>query len=390
MPKPTKSESKQDFLKRCTQNLIDRESQDQDQAYAACNGMWDEAKNTRSALSLSAPMEMQAPGQDDGKPKSFLITAYTGQLLDLGWAGKLIIDVKGIKADAKMPILREHMRDRVVGFSQKAWQQGGNFLISGLFSQKTADAQEVQALGEEGFPWQASVGIWPQKVKVLESDKETARVNGQEIAGPVEIWSESVVREVSFVSLGADDNTAAIVLSREISVPVEVERAINTQEEPQMAMNLKQLEQEAPELLNEIRVQARTEGRDAYLAEGAAAERSRVMEILGADGDPATSRKAIEEGITAAETFKLLFAAERAMRTEALKGLEAAAPAPMGQAPPAPSPAEDTRPADVILAEKARALAATEKINLAEAQNRVFADPANAALVTKWQPGGVH
>jgi hypothetical protein len=389
MPKPTKSESKQDFLKRCTQNLIDREGQDQDQAYAACNGMWDEAKNTRSALSLSAPMELQAPGPDDGKPKSFLITAYTGQLLDLGWFGKLIIDVKGIKADAKMPILREHMRDRVVGFSQKAWQQGGNFLISGLFSQKTADAQEVQALGEEGFPWQASVGIWPQKVKVLESDKETARVNGQEIAGPVEIWSESVVREVSFVSLGADDNTAAIVLSRETNIPVEIERAIQ-EEELQMAITLVQLEKEAPELLNEIRVQARTEGRDAHLAEGAAAERARVMEILGADGDPVTSKKAIEDGTPAAETFKLLFVAERAMRTEALKGLEAAAPASMGPALPVYSPAEDTRPADVVLAEKARALAATEKINLAEAQKRVFADPANAALVTKWQPGGVH
>jgi hypothetical protein len=390
MPKPSKSESKQDFLKRCTQDVMGKEGQDQDQAFATCNGMWDAAKNTRSALSLTAPMDLQAPGPEEGKPKAFLITAYTGQLIDLGYYGKLIIDVKGIKAEAKMPILREHLRDRVVGFSKKAWAEGGNFLISGLFSQKTADAQEVLALGEEGFPWQASVGIWPQKVKVLGSDKETAKVNGQEIAGPVEIWSESVVREVSFVSLGADDHTAAIVLSRETDVPVEIERPKTAQEELKMPTTLVILEKEAPELLNEIRVQARNEGRDVHMAEGVAAERARVMEILSADGDPATTRKAIEDGTPAADTFKLLFAAEKSRRSQALTELETSAAPSMGQTQPANPAAADKRPADVVLAEKARELAVKEKIDLAEAQRQVFADPANAALVCQWQPGGVH
>jgi hypothetical protein len=330
MPKPNKGEAKQDFLKRCTGELVDREGKSSDQAYAVCNSLWDTAKNTRSALSLAAPLNLEAP-DGGGKPKEFLITAYSGKLLDLGWFGKIIIDLKGIKADPKMPVLREHLRDRVVGFSKKAWVAEGNFLISGQFSQKTADAQEVLDLGEEGFPWQASVGIWPVKIKALASDKESVKINGQQITGPVEIWSESVVREVSFVSLGADDNTAAIVLSREIEVPVEVEGALNKQEDEVMPITLAQLEKEAPELLTQIREQARTEGVTAGLLDGAQAERDRIAKILRADGDRALTLEAVEQGETVEAALGKLLQAEKLSRNQELERLKANAPASMGQ-----------------------------------------------------------
>jgi hypothetical protein len=330
MPKPNKGEGKQDFLKRCTQQLVNQEGKSDDQAYGACNGMWDAARNTRSALSLAAPLNLESP--EGGKSKGFLITAYTGALMDLGWYGKLIIDLKGIKAEAKMPVLREHLRTRVVGFSKKAWLQEGNFLISGLFSTKTADGQEVLSLGEEGFPWQASVGIWPLKVKMLGSDKEMAKVNGQEIAGPAEIWTESMVREVSFVSLGADENTAAIVLSRDIDVPVEVEQAIKKQEEEIMPITLAQLEKEAPELLTQIREQARAEGQAAGLEEGSAQERDRVVKILRAGGDQDLTLEAVEQGDAVETALGKLLQAEKVGRVAELDRMQAGAPGSMGSA----------------------------------------------------------
>jgi hypothetical protein len=329
LPKPNKGEAKQDYLKRCTDQLVSQEGKPADQAFAMCNSFWDQAKNTRSALSLTATVSLAAG--DDNKPKTFLITAYTGQIVDLGWFGKFVFDLQGIKAAAKMPVLREHQRDRVVGFSKKAWVQEGNFLISGTFSQKTPDAQEVLDLGEEGFPWQASVGIWPLKIKVLESDKESAKVNGQEIVGPVEIWLESVVREVSFVSLGADDHTAAIVLSRDADVPVEIEGAAKLHKEDIMPINLVQLEQEAPELLNQIREQARSEGVAAGLVDGAQAERDRVMKILRADGDRALTLEAVEQGSTVETALEKLLQAEKVSRVRELENMKAAAPASMGQ-----------------------------------------------------------
>jgi hypothetical protein len=354
MPKPNKGESKQDYLKRCTDQLTGQEGKTADQAFAMCNGMWDSAKNTRSALSLSAPLNLEAP-DGNGKAKLFLITAYSGKLLDLGWYGKLIIDLKGIKAEPKMPVLREHLRDRVVGFSKKAWVQEGNFLISGQFSQRTADAQEVLSLGEEGFPWQASVGIWPLKVKVLDSDKETAKVNGQDISGPAEIWSESVVREVSFVSLGADENTAAIVLSRDTEVPVEIERATKKQEDVIMPISLAQMEQEAPELLIQIREQARTEGVTAGLLDGAQAERDRVMKILRADGDRALTLEVVEQGETVEDALGKLFQAEKLSRAQELERLKAAAPGSMGQGSnPAPEADFEAKVKELQLAGKTR------------------------------------
>jgi hypothetical protein len=331
MPKPNDGESKQDYLKRCTAELVSQEGKPADQAYAVCNGMWDTAKNTRSALSLAAPLGLDMAVA--GKAKTFLITAYSGALLDLGWYGKLIIDLQGIKAEPKIPVLREHMRDRVVGFSKKAWVQEGNFLISGQFSQKTPDAQEVLDLGEEGYPWQASVGVWPMKVKVLDSETETALINGQEISGPVEIWVESAVREVSFVSLGADDQTAAIVLSRDTTVPVEIDLAIKTQEDVIMPITLAQVEQEAPELLTQIREQARTEGVTAGLLDGTQAERDRVVQILRADGDGAVTLEAVEQGLTVEAALGKLLRAEKLFRDQRLDRMMAEAPASLGQGP---------------------------------------------------------
>jgi hypothetical protein len=353
MPKPKKNESKQDFLKRCTSELIDQEGREKDQAFAMCNAFWDDSKSQRSSLNLTAPMTLAppaAPGEPKGK--NFLITAYTGAPVERCWGGPLIIATSGIKANAKMPVLREHTRDRVVGYSTKAWKENANFLIRGEFSAKTPDGQEVLALAEEGFPWQASLGVWPVKIQILESDKESATVNGQKITGPAEIWLECYVREVSFCAVGADDQTAAISLTEnQTKVPVSIERAgPQNKEEEAMPITLQQLEAEAPALLKEIRDKAQAEGAagvklDALLAqepakaetlrtEGESRERTRVMEILEYEGDAAVTLEAIKSGKNFAEMVKLSRLAEKAGREQALAAMQSGAPTALGQTQP--------------------------------------------------------
>jgi hypothetical protein len=379
MPKPKKGESKTDYLTRCTKEVVKKEGKDADQAYAMCNRYWDQEKSQRSALSLSAPLALA--GED--KLDSFLITAYTGQLIDLGFWGKFIIDVAGLQAGSKIPILREHQRDRVVGYSTKTWKDGHNFLLAGDFSKATPTGSEVLALAREGFPWQASIGVWPKKVKVLENDKETVQVNGQELKGPLEIWTESYVREVSFVALGADDQTAGITLALDTEkVPVSIERAQNKEDGP-MEITLQFLENEAPGLLGEIQTQAWEEGLETGRIEGVDMERARVKSILEAEADQEATKQAILEGIPVEAAFKMFFEAEKAFRDDALKKLKEAAPPPQGQEPPK-DPETEVKDPDAKLAQMARELAEKEGIPLDEATERVFAE--NPELAGKWMP----
>lgn len=333
MPKPKKNESKQDFLNRCTKELIENEDRSADQAYAMCNAFWDEKTGERSVLSLSAPLELKGEAAD-GEKKSFMITAYTGKTIK-SWFGSLIFDVKGMAAKAKIPILREHQRDRVVGFSTKSWKDNNYFFISGDFSESTQDGREVLKLGEEGFPWQASVGIWPQRVEVLEK-KGKAVVNGQAVDGPAEIWRESLVGEVSFVSLGADDDTAAIVLSDQgLKVPVSI-YSVKQQSQEEKDMDLKTLQAEHPELFKEVRGMGLAEGFETGkaegLKEGAEAERARIIEIREAafDGQEALVDELIAEGTGVADAVKQLNRDQKARVQGELEKIEKSDTGDMG------------------------------------------------------------
>jgi hypothetical protein len=379
MPKPNKSESKQDFLKRCTEAAIG-EGQDSRQAYAACNVLWNAERGTRQALTLSLPVELTAVGEiDAAKPdqaevrRQFAITAYTGKELDT-WFGRLVIDVDGIATKEKMPVLREHARDRVVGYGQ-SYKDNGALYVAGEFSKSTRDAREVLALADEGYPWQASVAVWPQKVMNLKDEKMRATVNGREFSGPAEVWLESKVGEVSFVSLGRDDDTAAIVLSAGTDdVPVEIVNPQPIKEEFDMEFTLENLTKEAPELLAQIKKES--------FDQGVSQERGRVSEILAADGDAEVAKKAIADGTPAGECFKLFFQAEKQKRADGLRELAQQATPPQGaEEPPVPPPAE---PAHLQLARKARAIAAEKGIGLEQAQQIAFAS--NPDLAKAWTP----
>jgi vacuolar-type H+-ATPase subunit H len=336
MPKPNKDEEKNDYLKRCTADVV-AEGKSPDQAFAICNRSWDDSKKQRAALSLSVPVQLAMNA--DGEPgDGFMVTAYTGQIIDMGFWGRYLFDLSGMKLAQKIPILREHARDRVVGYSTKTWVDNGNLLLTGKFSGKTQDGLEVKELALDGFPWQASIGVWPKKLKVLDSEKDTATVNGQEVSGPLEIWTESQVREVSFVALGADGDTAAIALNlQELDkVPVSFERAEKLIEEAKNMpeLTIEKLMSEAPALVAEIRAAAAEGGLREGRELGIQDERSRVLKIIQADGDRELTLAAVEDGSTVETAFSLFLQAEKDRKTAALEKMRQEAPVSMGQGQP--------------------------------------------------------
>jgi hypothetical protein len=141
-----------------------------------------------TGLSLQVPVQFGSEAAT-ARQGDFLMEAYTGQVVERWW-GRLAIDIEGIEAKKTIPILRDHRTDQIVGFSNDAWADG-SFYVSGRFSKSAPHAGEVRSLAQEGFPWQASIGVAPKKVLRLEQG-EAMTVNGQEVAGPAEVWKRAV------------------------------------------------------------------------------------------------------------------------------------------------------------------------------------------------------
>jgi len=344
MPRVKKDESKQDFLKRCTKQLIDNEGRKPKEAYAVCNSLWDKSKGEAS-LTLSAPIDMTLEAKENER-RTFLITAKTKEPLKV-WGETIFIDIEGVQTAEKLPVLREHDRRAIVGYGA-AFKEDSTLYIEGEFSKNTRDGREVLALADEGYPWQASIGIWFDKMEVLEDEKSKAEVNGRTVKGPAVIMRESRVREVSFVTLGADDKTAAIALSDECCG-----EDINTKQEVKKKMNLEELKKEHPELIEKAENAAYSRGYDDGRKDGEESERMRVVEILEADADGEMTLTAIKEGTPAHEAYKAFYMAEKKRKEDGLNQLEAQAPKPVGTE--TPSEPETPKPGDVEAKLKARA-----------------------------------
>ncbi|TWT68633.1 hypothetical protein [Crateriforma conspicua] len=112
------------------------------------------------------------------------------------------------------PILKDHDRGSIVGHTDDIAITDKSLQVAGVISGVGSTAQEVIATSENGFPWQASLGASADKVVFIPEGK-SAKANGRDHKGPVYIARKSTLGEVSFVALGADDNTEARVAANQ-------------------------------------------------------------------------------------------------------------------------------------------------------------------------------
>ncbi len=152
-----------------------------------------------------------AADDEKGRPR-FKMLAYTGAEVRF-FEERCIFDLSGMQiANQRSPIFRQHDPNRIAGFSELIAKTQAGIEIEGWLSD-TDSGREVMQLGREGFPWQASVGLSDCQWKEVPAGEST-RVNGLTLAGPVAVAERSVLRESSFVPLGADSATQGIVLAR--------------------------------------------------------------------------------------------------------------------------------------------------------------------------------
>ncbi len=161
-----------------------------------------------------APAWVEAAAGADGKPllPRFSMIAYTGGPMRLqGWRHPVIVDLAGLKIPTQSrPIRLGHDAAQGVGHTDAIRVEANQLVASGVVSRDTSAAREVVASSRNGFPWQASIGASVEQHEFVR-ESQTVHVNGQDFTGPVNVVRTSVLGEISFVDLGADGNTSALV-----------------------------------------------------------------------------------------------------------------------------------------------------------------------------------
>src|SRR6056297_1225342 len=252
-----------------------------------------------------AAAEPLVEGDDKPALRKFSMTAYTGGAMRLGgWPYPVVVDLAGMRVTRKSrPILKDHDRGSIVGHTDDITITDKSLQVAGVISGVGATAQEVIATSENGFPWQASLGASADKVVFIPEGK-TAKANGRDHQGPVYIARKSTLGEVSFVALGADDNTEARVAATSLESGDESLEEEFTDEELEAMIN------------DEIKIpdpQPKLQSPVSRLRSEMAAESRRIAGIreLCAEKHPDIEADAIEQGWSLTKTELAVLRSER-------------------------------------------------------------------------------
>lgn len=131
----------------------------------------------------------------------------------------IVLDLNGAQLEQKRPILLEHDRQRICAQSSSVQIVAGEGLVIAGQMLETESAQYVSSLADQGFEWQASVGVTPLAPANFIAAGKSVEVNGQQVAGPVLVFKQWKLGECSFVAMGADSNTSAQVFPIAASAP---------------------------------------------------------------------------------------------------------------------------------------------------------------------------
>lgn len=167
-------------------------------------------KQPNEPFAFAAKAEFAA-AQDGQTSRKFSGLAYDGGVIrDHAYWSPLVVDLAGIEFATPAPALLDH--DAPVGVIDAA-QIDTQIRIGGrLFAGVNAKAKEIAEMADAGMPWQMSIRAHPGKIEEVGKGKKV-EANGQTFTGPLTVFRNNRIPEVSFCALGAASNTAAQVFS---------------------------------------------------------------------------------------------------------------------------------------------------------------------------------
>ena len=167
-----------------------------------------------NAINLNSGVEFLQAAEGDSAPagKKFRIVAYTGAPIRQGWSREpVVIDMAGMQLPSTVPVVvgHDYALGSIVG-QGRPFIEAGQIIVEGEILADNENARQVAALGAAGYQFQASVGADVRRHQKIDAEGVTT-VNGTAHIGPVRVVKASSLREVSFVTLGADAATSVAI-----------------------------------------------------------------------------------------------------------------------------------------------------------------------------------
>ena len=141
-------------------------------------------------------------------PRQFSGVAHSGQVFSRH-GERFIVDLSNLKFREKTGVLLEHNPNEKVGVGTLNIGEQGLIIHGSLLN--TEQAQHIAQTADDGFPWELSAHIQSERQEQVNSGDVV--VNGLTVSAPITVLRDCVVREVSFVAVGADAHTHAEILS---------------------------------------------------------------------------------------------------------------------------------------------------------------------------------
>ncbi len=161
-------------------------------------------------LSFICPLTIEAAGDTEKSIPQFRMVAYTGGLMRIeGFPHPVVVDLEGLAIDRQdIPVRLDHQSRQGVGHTQRVAVENGSLVAEGLVSRDTSWARDVIRSGQNGFPWQASIGAAVIDAQFIPNGQNIT-VNGRTFDGPIHVVRKATLKEISFVDNGADSSTSA-------------------------------------------------------------------------------------------------------------------------------------------------------------------------------------
>jgi hypothetical protein len=144
--------------------------------------------------------------------RTFSGVAYAGGIIsDHPWYNAVAFDLATTTAQTPLPLLFNHCGSPI-GVIEKIVIDTKIEIAGRLFADIDATAKDIADKADRGIAWQLSVGIFSGATEKLNA-LTPHNINGQSFTGEITLLKENRIREISFVTIGADDKTSATVFN---------------------------------------------------------------------------------------------------------------------------------------------------------------------------------
>jgi hypothetical protein len=152
--------------------------------------------------------------------KKFSGVAYSGGLIPgFGHLGDVAIDLSDVQLPRRAFALLDHDLTARAGWAEFELRDNALHVSGQLLD--TQAGREIEHIAAGGGTWQLSVGLTSS---IIPASRKRKTVNGQELELD-HILENPIIREVSFVSAGADPNTSVQLMSVQENKELQLELA---------------------------------------------------------------------------------------------------------------------------------------------------------------------